>query len=146
MPVPFLRADLLTDISDAELTALVTRVTDAGGDDPVNSTIARAQELVDRYTKRYVLDAAVAQGLVRDLTLYHLYSRFPDPPLNRVAAYWETWRTLKDIRDGRYPDLPLSEVEGDDEERVAWSSQRRICLKRRESRCGSVLPECGCAD
>lgn len=129
MPVAFIRTDLLADISDTELTALAARVVAAGGDDPVNAEIARAREFVDRYTARYALDPTVAQRFVRDLALYHLYSRFADLPLNRVASYWETRRALRDIRDGKYPDLPLSEIDGDgggDEDSAAWGSRPRV--------------------
>lgn len=125
MPVPFTRTDLLGEISDRELTTLVARVLHAGDADPESAAIARAQTTLDRYAARYVLDDDTQKGFLSDLTLFYLCSRVADIPLNRQAAYDETMRELRDIRDGKYPDLPLAAA-GEDDGR--WGSRERVCL------------------
>ena len=106
MPVPFTRTDLLGEISDRELTTLVTRVLHAGDTDPETAAIARAQATLDRYAGRFALDDDTQKDFLRDLALYYLCARVADVPPNRVAAYDETMRELRDIRDGKYPGLP----------------------------------------
>lgn len=109
MPVPFTRTDLLGEISDRELTMLVARVLHAGDANPEVAAIARAQATLDRHAARYALDDDTRKGFLSDLALYYLCARVADIPANRQVAYDETMRELRDIRDGKYPDLPLSD-------------------------------------
>ncbi len=125
MPVPFTRTDLLGEISDRELTTLVARVLHAGDTDPEAAAIARAQGTLDRYAGRYALDDDTQKDFLRDLTLYYLCARVADVPPNRIAAYDETMRELRDIRDGKYLDLP---VVGDGGEEGRWGSRERLSL------------------
>lgn len=123
MPVPFTRTDLLGEISDRELTTLVARVLHAGDADPEAAAIARAQATLARYAARYTLDDDTRKGFLSDLTLYYLSARVADIPANRQAAYDQTMRELRDIRDGKYPDLPLANA-GADEGR--WGSREGV--------------------
>lgn len=123
MPVSFTRTDLLGEISDRELTTLVNHVLHAGDTDPETAAIARAQSTVDRYAARYALDDDTRKNFLRDLTLYYLCARVADVPANRQSAYDETMRELRDIRDGKYPDLPLADPAG---EEGRWGSRERV--------------------
>jgi hypothetical protein len=123
MAVDFTRTDLLTDISDRELTALTAKLIHAGDADPVSAAIARAQMTVERYTARYTLDSDTEKGFIRDLTLYYLYSRVTDAPPNRLTAYEQSLREMRDIRDGKYPNLPLNNVQ---DMEGGWGSVPRI--------------------
>lgn len=125
MPVPFTRTDLLGEISDRELTTLVSRVLHAGDADPEAAAIARAQATLDRHAGRYLLDDDTQKGFLSDLALYYLCARVADIPPNRQAAYDETMRELRNIRDGKYRDLPLADAGQDTGH---WGSRERLCV------------------
>lgn len=124
MPILFTRVDLLDEINDRELTTLVSRVLHEGDADPEAAAIARAQSTLERHTARYALDDATQKDFLRDLALYYLCARVADVPPNRQSAYDETMRELRDIRDGKYPDLPLVSAE---DETSAWGRREPFC-------------------
>jgi hypothetical protein len=74
--------------------------------DPIASAISQAVGMVSDYTTKYVLTDLRYQRLVRALAVYELYrlagSGVPDAidQANKTAI-----AELKDIRDGKFPDL-----------------------------------------
>lgn len=109
MAVLFTRQDLLADISDKELTALTTKLVNDGDPSPVDTAIARARSVVSRYTERYVVPDDQLQGYIRDLALYYIQPRLQAIPAKRQTAYDQTMKELKDIRDGKFRDLPQAD-------------------------------------
>jgi hypothetical protein len=109
MAANFTRADLLSDISDKELTALTARLVNEGEPDPAAAAIGRARAVVARYTERYVLPEAQEKGYIRDLALYFIQPRLQAIPPKRQTAYDNTMRELRDIRDGKFRDLPQAD-------------------------------------
>ena len=106
MAITFVRADLLSDISDKELTALSTKLVNDGDPEPVDTAIARAVAVVSRYTERFLVPDDQFKGYVRDLAIYFLMPRLGAIPDKRQKAYDQTMRELKDIRDFKFKDLP----------------------------------------
>lgn len=103
MRFTFTRADLLTDISDKELTALTTKlIADGEPSDKVERTISEQAARVERYIALYALDVDHWRALVRPLVLLELYSRLSSPPEKRKDAAETALRELKDIRDGKF--------------------------------------------
>lgn len=109
MRFTFTRADLLTDISDKELTALTTKlIADGEPSDKVERTIAEQAARVERYIALYALVADHWRSLVRPLVLLELYTRLSSPPEKRKDSAEAALRELKDIRDGKFKStLPL---------------------------------------
>ncbi len=109
MRYTFTRADLLTDISDKELTALTTKlIADGEPSDKVERTIAEQAARVERYIALYELAADHWRSLVRPLVLLEIYKRLAAPPDKRVDAEKSAMRELEGIRDGKFKStLPL---------------------------------------
>lgn len=132
MAVPFTRDDLLADISDKELTTLTTKLVNDGDPAPVDTAIARAAAVVTRYTERYVLPAEQENGYVRDLALFFINPRLQAIPEKRQKAYDNTMRELREIRDGKFKDLPQADPVPTDiaDTRGRHGSQPRINTAR----------------
>ena len=109
MAVEITRQDLLSDISDKELTALTTKLVNDDDPEPVDTAIARAVAVVERYTKRYIVPDDQLKGYMRDLALYFINPRLQAIPEKRQKAYNQTMAELKEIRDGKFKDLPQAE-------------------------------------
>ena len=109
MRFTFTRADLLTDISDKELTALTTKlIADGEPSDKVERTVDEQAARVERYIALYELTADHWRSLVRPLVLLELYKRLSTPPEKRVEAVKAVIRELEGIRDGKFKStLPL---------------------------------------
>jgi hypothetical protein len=109
MRFTFTRADLLTDISDKELTPLTTKlIADGEPSDKVERTIDEQAARVERYIALYSLTADHWRSLVRPLVLWEIYKRLATPPDKRKDAGDAALRELRDIRDGKFDStLPL---------------------------------------
>lgn len=107
--VTFIETDLLADISQKELDGLAKKLVDAGDPEPIATTIAEQQQKVDLYTRRYDLPGNDEKRLVRALVLYELYARLASIPPKRDAKHQEAMKELRDIRDGKFPDLAQEE-------------------------------------
>ena len=105
----FTRADLLADISDAELTPLTEKLVNYGDPDPVATTIAEEQSRMERFIHRYDIEDAWLKNLLRPLVLWSLYKRLGGIPDKRQKAYDEVMKELREIRDGKFKDIPLKD-------------------------------------
>jgi Bacteriophage Mu, Gp36 len=110
------RTDLLAagGISAKELAAIADKLVEPGGPDPVETAIAEEQQEMERYIHRYEVDDEWQKKLLRALVLWELYKRIGGIPEKRQKAYDEAKRTLREIRDGKFPDVPLKETPPDD--------------------------------
>lgn len=106
MAVAFEESDLLPDISQEELSGIAATLVASGDPQPIASYIAASREKVDLYTNRYVLDDNHEKALIRALCLFELYSRLGSIPEKRKLKYDEAMRELREIRDGKFQDLP----------------------------------------
>ena len=106
----FVRQDLLVDISDKELTPMTTKLVEMGNPDPITNTIAESQAEMERFIHRYQVDDGWQKKLLRALVLWELYKRLGSIPEKRQKAYDEARKTLREIRDGKFPDVPLKET------------------------------------
>ena len=110
----FARTDLLVDISDKELTPITTKLVELGDPDPITSTITESQAEMERFIHRYEVDDAWQKKLLRALVLWELYKRLGNIPEKRQKAYDEAKKTLREIRDGKFPDVPLKQTPPED--------------------------------
>lgn len=112
--IVFSRTDLLVDISDKELTPITTKLVELGDPDPITNTITESQAEMERFIHRYEVDDAWQKKLLRALVLWELYKRLGSIPEKRQKAYDEAKKTLREIRDGKFPDVPLKEETPED--------------------------------
>jgi hypothetical protein len=129
MRFTFTRADLLTDISDKELTALTTKlIADGEPSDKVERTIAEQAARVERYIALYELTADHWRSLLRPLVLLRIYPRLSSPPEKRTNDEKTALGELRDIRDGKFDStIPkLAEPEAGLGGKGAFGSSKRI--------------------
>lgn len=105
----FTEQDLLVDISQEELDGVAKELVRLGDPEPIETTIAEQTQKVESYTLRYAMPASWVKRLVRALCLYELYARLGTIPEKRRAKYEEAMKELRDIRDGKFPDLALED-------------------------------------
>jgi Bacteriophage Mu, Gp36 len=110
----FTRTDLLVDISERELVAIAEKIVVPGDPDPITSTITEQQARMERYIHRYVVDDDWQKDLLRALVFWKLYKRLGSIPKKREAGYEEAMKELREIRDGKFPDVPLKETPPED--------------------------------
>lgn len=94
-------------ISDDELTKIKAGLANTAIADPITSTITEQMAKVDDYTLRYAISDDRYQRLVRALVLFQLYSLLGPVPSNYQKLYDETMQEMRDIRDGKFPDLAV---------------------------------------
>ncbi len=109
MAITFTEEDLLVDISQEELDGIAKELVAVGHPEPIASTIGEQMQKVEDYTLRFAVPDLRFKRLLRALVLYELYSRLADIPAKRALKYEEAMKELKDIRDGKFPDLRLEE-------------------------------------
>jgi hypothetical protein len=124
----FTEQDLLPDISQEELDGIAKELVTPGDPEPIETTITEQEQKVEDYTKRYDVPELRQFRLVRALVLYELYSRLGTIPQKRKDKYEEAMRELRDIRDGKFPDLALEDPppDGLPEGQGRWGSDTRI--------------------
>ena len=103
----FERSDLLADISEKELAGIAEKLVQAGDPDPIPTSIAENQAEMERYIHRYEVAEDWQKKLLRALVLWDLTKRLGSIPPKRQTAYDAAMRTLREIRDGKFPDVPL---------------------------------------
>lgn len=109
----FTRTDLKADaggIAEKELAPLTQKLVETGDPDPITTTIAEQQARMERYIHRYVVDDLWQKSLLRALVIWRLYQRIATIPEKRQKAYDDAMRELREIRDGKFPDVPLKET------------------------------------
>jgi len=105
MAVTFTRDDLLADISDKELTALAGKLVASGQADPAEVAIERARDTIDLFAGRYALPAELERRLISAIAVWEIVSRLSEPEEKHKLAWSEATRTLREIRDGKFPNL-----------------------------------------
>lgn len=103
--VEILETDLLADISRKELDGLAKKLVELGDPDPITVTITEQRQKVDDYTRRFDLPPDREKRLIRALALFELMARLGAIPEKRQTKYDEAMKELRDIRDGKFPDL-----------------------------------------
>ncbi len=109
MAITFTEEDLLVDISQEELDGIAKELVSDGDPEPIARTIAEQLQKVEDYTARFEVPELRYQRLVRALVLFEIYARLAEIPKKRQTKYDEAMKELKDIRDGKFPDLMLEE-------------------------------------
>lgn len=95
-------------LSDDALAAITAQLANASNPDPITNAITRGQQTVRDYTLRYNVEDARVTRLVRCLVFWDLYSNpmmGSGPPKQIQDNYNTAMQELKDIRDGKFPDL-----------------------------------------
>jgi len=107
MAITFTEEDLLVDISQEELDGIAKELVTSGNPEPIATTIAEQMQKVEDYTARFAVPELRYKRLVRALVLYELYARLAEIPAKRKLKQEEAMKELRDIRDGKFPDLML---------------------------------------
>lgn len=105
MAVAFTRSDLLTDISDKELTALTTKLVVSGDPDPLATAIERGRGAIDLYAGRWLLPVDWEKRLICAIALWEMVARVGVIEDKRQKAYEEAMKTLRDVRYVKFPNL-----------------------------------------
>lgn len=105
----FTDTDLLVDICQDELDGIASSLVEQGMPDPVTNTISEQLQKVEDYTLRYDVPELRRNRLARALVLFELYARLGSIPEKRKTKYEEAMKELRDIRDGKFPDLKIED-------------------------------------
>jgi hypothetical protein len=126
--IAFTESDLLADISQKELDGIAKKLVEQGDPQPISVTIAEQLRKVEDYAKRWKLEEERWKRLTRALVLFELYSRVGSIPEKRKLKYEEAMKELREIRDGKFPDLAeeAPAPEGLPSGRGRWGSAEKI--------------------
>ena len=105
----FTETDLLVDICQEELDGIARSLVAQGDPAPVVNTIAEQVQKMEDYTLRYDVPELRLKRLTRALVLFELYARLGSIPQKRQTKYEEAMKELRDIRDGKFPDLKIED-------------------------------------
>jgi hypothetical protein len=124
----FTEDNLLPDISQEELDGIAKELVTVGDPEPIATMIAEQVQKVEDFTLRYDVPELRLNRLIRPLVLWELYKRLGAIPEKRQTAYDEAMKELREIRDGKFPDLAIEEPapEGSPGSTGAWGSDCRI--------------------
>ena len=109
MAITFTEADLLVDISQEELDGIAKELVSESDPQPIASTISEQFQKVEDFTARFAVPELRYKRLIRALVLFELGARLGEIPKKRQTKYDEAMKELRDIRDGKFPDLMLEE-------------------------------------
>ena len=128
MPFTFTETDLLVDISQEELDGRAKEAVEIGQPDLIAETIAEQVQKVEDYTLRFDVPELRLKRLTRALVLFELYSRLGSIVEKRQTKYDEAMKELREIRDGKFPDLALEEPPptGASPSQGRWGSKTKI--------------------
>lgn len=126
--MPFIEANLLPDISQEELDGIAKELVTVGDPEPIATMIAEQAQKVEDFTLRYNVPELRLHRLIRPLVLWELYKRLGAIPEKRQTAYDEAMKELREIRDGKFPDLAIEEPApaGLPGSTGDWGSEERI--------------------
>ncbi len=117
----FAKSDL--HVSQDEQDKITAALANATVTDPLQNTIDEEVQTVTDFTSRYTLANERHQRLVRALVLYKLYSLIGDVSKARSDDFDNAMQELRDIRDGKFPELTLADSVA---AAGAWGSQTRL--------------------
>lgn len=109
MAFVFTETDLLVDISQEELDGIAKEAVEIGQPDLIAATIAEQVQKVEDYTLRFDVPDLRMKRLTRALVLFEIYSRLSSIPEKRETKYNEAMKELREIRDGKFPDLAIED-------------------------------------
>jgi hypothetical protein len=109
MPLSFTKDDLL--LPPAEVAAVTKKFGSEARPDPISEIVTSANRTVETYTARYAIDADWARRLVRALAFAELMRLLERMNQTLKDAENDTLKELRDIRDGKFPDLQLAAAE-----------------------------------
>jgi hypothetical protein len=119
--------DLL--LPDDELTQITGALENLGIADPISQKCAEVAELFAQYTARYVIGDENAKRLQRPLIIYELYALIGAATETIAASKDAALQELRDIRDGKFPNLELAEEQPSSPAgRAAWGSKIKIAF------------------
>ena len=131
---PIVEADLLTDISQVELSVRATALLQTGQTDPITSCIADSLGIIKMYADPYLLNEDVLTRIWKLLTISGLYNRLDVMPDKRQKERDWCMKTLEEIRDGKFPNLLIdAEVEATLGASGSWGSATRVNMTGRTS-------------
>lgn len=128
MSFTFTETDLLVDISQEELDGIAKEAVEIGQPDLIAVTIAEQVQKVEDYTLRFNVPDLRMKRLTRALVLFELYARLQSIPEKRETKYKEAMQELREIRDGKFPDLAIEEPPpaGMPSAQGAWGSKPKF--------------------
>lgn len=130
MAYTFAKSDLL--ISDSELERIELALTSKDNPDPLTKLIAEQLAKVDHYTLKYDVPDADYDRLIRALVLYEAYCLIPGVVMPEAIKerYIDAMRELRDIRDGKHPDMALDDPAPDGlrDDLGSWGSSTKLDL------------------
>ena len=125
--MPFTSTDL--SLPDAELSQLVAALANSGVADPVGGAVAEAESVVGQYTARYTVAENWRKRLMRPLAIHALYALLGRIPDAHQKAYDAAMSELRDIRDGKFPDLAPAATPPTAAAPGSWGSQTQIAMR-----------------
>lgn len=120
--------DLLVDISREELDGLTNELLAQGQADPVATQIADALGVVQMYVDPWALKTDVLKRLWRLLAIAGIYNRLSRLPEKRKEERDWAMMTLKEVRDGKFPNLLIDQAKVEEAAPMAgrWGSAARV--------------------
>jgi phage gp36-like protein len=126
--MPLAPTDLL--LPDSELQALLAATANSGVADAVTRAATEAAGVVDDYTAKYTLSTARRDRLERAICIAALYTQAGSPvPDQHQRAYDAAMAELRDIRDGKFSDLPPAAEAPVSAMTGAWGSATRFTAR-----------------
>lgn len=126
--MPLAPTDLL--LPDSELQALLNATANAGVADPVSRAAEEAAGVVDDYSAKYLLSAPRRDRLERAICIASLYTLAGSSvPEHHQRAADAAMAELRDIRDGKFTDLPAAAEAPSSAVTGAWGSATRISAR-----------------
>lgn len=99
----FTASDLL--IGQREVNVITQTLTNEGNPDPIGQAINSAVQSVEAYISGWTVSEDRKNQFIRTIALYYLYALMQLPSNPREKAYEQTMQELRDIRDGKFPNL-----------------------------------------
>ena len=100
--------DLLAIITKADLTSLAKRQTEeAGESDPIASAITKELATIQLWVNPQILPDDMLRKIWVLLVVASFYNRLSVIPPKRIDEKKEAMTLLKDIRDGKFPSIPV---------------------------------------
>lgn len=124
----FTEQDLVPDISQEELDGIAKELVTPGDPTPIATAIAEQTQKVEDFTLRWAVPELRVKRLTRPLVLWFLYKRLGSIPDKRQTDYDEAMKELREIRDGKFPDLAIEDPApaGSPGSTATWGSEEKI--------------------
>lgn len=125
MPATLTDTQLKSALTNEQIVKARTKgLADGDTVDPVAEEISAAVAKVDTYCAGYAVSAGLLTGWARDIAAHQVAKRLEKPTEDQVRAYETALSELKDVRDGKFPNLP--KVAGATSGKVASGGKTKI--------------------